>query len=184
MVLLVIDTQKLITNENLYNFDLFVSNVEKIIDTARKNNIEVIYVRHDDGPNEELTKGADGFEIYEKFKPINEERIFDKHVNSPFKESGLLEYLKNKEEKDIIVVGLQTDYCIDATIKTGYEHGFNMIVPAYANTTIDNEFMSGEKSYKYYNEFIWPDRYARCISLDEVIKVISRSIKKIINHKT
>lgn len=51
MVLLVIDTQKLITNENLYNFDLFVSNVEKIIHTARQNNIEVIYVRHDDGPN-------------------------------------------------------------------------------------------------------------------------------------
>ena len=165
MVLLVIDTQKLITNENLYNFDLFVSNVEKIIDTARKNNIEVIYVRHDDGPKEELTKGTEGFEIYEKFQPKGQEKIFDKHVNSAFKESGLLQYLKDKEEKDIIVVGLQTDYCIDATIKTGYEHGFNMIVPAYANTTVDNEF-------------ILPDRYARCISLDEVIKVISSSIYK------
>lgn len=178
MVLLVIDTQKLITNENLYNFDLFVSNVEKIIHTARQNNIEVIYVRHDDGTNEELTKGTEGFEIYEKFQPKGQEKIFDKHVNSAFKESGLLQYLKDKKEKDIIVVGLQTDYCIDATIKTGYEHGFDIIVPAYANATVNNEFMSGEKSYKYYNGFIWPDRYARCISLDEVIKVISRSIKK------
>ena len=165
MVLLVIDTQKLITNENLYNFDLFVSNVEKIIHTARQNNIEVIYVRHDDGPNEELIKETEGFEIYEKFQPKGQEKIFDKHVNSAFKESGLLQYLKDKGEKDIIVVGLQTDYCIDATIKTGYEHGFDIIVPAYANATVDNEF-------------IWPDRYARCISLDEVIKVISRSIKK------
>ena len=165
MVLLVIDTQKLITNENLYNFDLFVSNVEKIIHTARQNNIEVIYVRHDDGPNEELTKGTEGFEIYEKFQPKGQEKIFDKHVNSAFKESGLLQYLKDKGEKDIIVVGLQTDYCIDATIKTGYEHGFDIIVPAYANTTVDNEF-------------IWPDRYAQCISLDEVLKLISRSIEK------
>ena len=89
-----------------------------------------------------------------------------------------IQYLKDKGEKDIIVVGLQTDYCIDATIKTGYEHGFDIIVPAYANTTVDNEFMSGEKSYKYYNEFIWPDRYAQCISLDEVLKLISRSIEK------
>ena len=106
MVLLVIDTQKLITNENLYNFDLFVSNVEKIIHTARQNNIEVIYVRHDDGPNEELTKGTEGFEIYEKFQPKGQEKIFDKHVNSAFKESGLLQYLKDKGEKDIIVVML------------------------------------------------------------------------------
>ncbi|HDK7155329.1 TPA: cysteine hydrolase [Clostridium botulinum] len=170
MVLLVVDTQKLITNENLYNFHVFVSNVQKIIDTARKNNIEVIYVRHDDGPKSELTKGTNGFEIYEKFKPSNEEKIFDKQVNSAFKETGLLKYLISKGEKDIIIIGLQTDYCIDATIKCGFEHGFNIIVPAYANTTVNNKFISAEQSYQYYNEFMWNSRYAECISLDETIK--------------
>lgn len=49
MVLLVIDTQKLITNKKLYKFYMFVSNVKELINTARKNNSEVIYVRHDDG---------------------------------------------------------------------------------------------------------------------------------------
>ncbi len=142
MVLLVIDTQKLITNKKLYEFDMFVSNVKEIINEARKNGIEVIYVRHDDGAGNELTKGTDGFEIYEKFQPMNEEKIFDKKVNSAFKETGLLEYLMDKGEKDIIIVGLQTDYCIDATIKCGFEHGFHIIVPAYANTTVNNKFMS------------------------------------------
>ena len=61
MVLLVVDTQVLITNEKLYNFNEFVANVENLINTARKNNIEVIYVRHDDGENSELTKGKSGF---------------------------------------------------------------------------------------------------------------------------
>lgn len=170
MVLLVVDTQKSITNEKLYNFHEFVSNVEKLINTARKNRIEVIYVRHDDGFESELTKGTDGFEIYEKFKPSKEEQIFDKQVNSAFKETGLLEYLIRKEEKEIIIVGLQTDYCIDATIKCGFEHGFKIIVPAYANTTEDNKFLSAKQSYQYYNEFMWNGRYAECISLDEVLK--------------
>jgi len=170
MVLLVVDTQKLITNEKLYKFDTFVSNVKELIKKARESNIEVIYVRHDDGAGSELTKGADGFEIYEEFQPINEEKIFDKNVNSSFKGTGLLEYLTNKGEKDVIIVGLQTDYCIDATIKCGFEHGFNIIVPAYANTTVDNKFMSAENSYKYHNEFMWNRRYAECISLDETIK--------------
>ncbi len=173
MVLLVVDTQKLITNKKLYNFNSFVANVEKIIDTARMNNIEVIYVCHDDGPESELTKGTEGFDIYEKFKPINEEKIFVKQVNSAFKESGLLEYLISKGEKDVIIVGLQTDYCIDGTIKCGFEHGLNMIVPAYANTTVDNKFMSAENSYKYYNEFIWNGRYAEVISLEETLKRMS-----------
>ncbi|GAA0117278.1 cysteine hydrolase family protein [Clostridium senegalense] len=170
MVLLIIDTQKLITNEKLYKFDMFVSNVKNIINQARLNNIEVIYVRHDDGIGNELTKGNDGFEIYEKFKPINEEKIFDKVVNSAFKGTGLLEYLINKGEENIIIAGLQTDYCIDATIKCGFEHGFNIVVPAYANTTVDNKFMSSEQSYKYYNEYMWNGRYAECISVDETLK--------------
>ena len=172
MVLLVVDTQKLITNEKLYNFNEFVENVQSLINTARENNIEVIYVRHDDGEECELTKGKDGFEIYEKFKPINGEKIFDKTVNSAFKESGLLEYLKAKEEKDIIITGIQTDYCIDATIKCGFEHGFNIIVPAYCNTTVDNSFMSGENSYRYYNKMMWNGRYAKCVDIKDVIEIM------------
>lgn len=170
MILLVVDTQKLITNKGLYAFDTFVSNVKTLISLARANQIEVIYVRHDDGPNEALTKGVEGFEIYDAFKPLDGEKIFDKTVNSAFKESGLLEYLLEKGEKEVVIAGLQTDYCIDGTIKCGFEHGLNMIVPALANTTVSNDFMTAEQSYHYYNDFIWNRRYAECISLEETLE--------------
>ncbi len=75
MVLLIVDAQKLITNERLYKFNEFVVNVENLIDTARKNNIEVIYVRHDDGVENELTKGKNGFEIYENLNHVMEKNI-------------------------------------------------------------------------------------------------------------
>lgn len=170
MILLVVDTQKLITNNNLYHFETFKANIQRIIYKARVNGIEVVYVRHDDGEKNELTKGNEGFEIYDPFKPLQGEKIFDKEVNSAFKDTGLLEYLTEKGEKDIIIVGLQTDYCIDATIKCGFEHRFHMIVPAHTNTTVDNSFMTGEQSYTYYNEHMWPRRYAECITLEEAIE--------------
>ena len=173
MVLLVVDAQKAITNNKLYHYDLFVSNVKALIERARQNHIEVIYIRHDDGVGHELTKGNDGFEIYEEFEPMNNEKIFDKTVNSPFKESGLLEYLDSKGERQLIIAGLQTDYCIDATVKCGFEHGFKIIVPENANTTVDNQFMSAEASYEYYNTFIWKNRYAKCLSIDEVLDMMS-----------
>lgn len=170
MVLLVVDTQELITNSKLYHFQEFEKFVKALLDAARERSVEVIYVRHDDGPWAELTKGTPGFEIYEGFRPKQGEMIFDKMVNSPFKESGLLEYLKKKDVQTIIVVGLQTDYCMDATIKCGFEHGFKMIVPANTNSTFDNAFMTGEQTYKYYNEFMWKGRYAECISVEETIE--------------
>lgn len=172
MVLLVVDTQKLITNAALYNFELFESNVIELINQARSKNIEVIYIRHDDGKECELTKGKARFEIYDKFKPIDGELVFDKNVNSPFRDTGLLQYLREKEEDTIIVVGLQTEYCMDATVKCGFEHGFNIIVPENTNSTFDNEFMSAEKTYHYYNEFMWNRRYAQCIPFEEVVEMM------------
>ncbi len=167
MVLLVVDTQELITNEALYQFGIFKENVKRLINTARRSQIEVIYVCHDDGPGGDLVRDMAGFNVYHEFAPHEGEKTFTKTVNSPFKESGLLDYLKQKNEGDIMVTGLQTDFCIDATIKCGFEHGFHMIVPADANSTRSNSFMTAEESYKYYNEYIWPVRYAECIPMAE-----------------
>lgn len=174
MVLLVVDTQKLITNPGLFQFELFESHVKVLLEKARTNGIEVIYVRHDDGAGKELTKGTDGFEIYQGFKPVDGERIFDKSVNSAFNGTGLLEYLREKEEDTIIVVGLQTDYCIDATVKCGFEHGFKMIVPANTNSTFDNIYMTAEMTYHYYNDFMWNGRYAACLSIEETIALMEK----------
>ena len=174
MVLLVVDTQKAIANSRLYQFDVFESHVRKLINKARHNDIEVIFVRHDDGVENELTKGNNGFEIYEGFQHVDGEIIFDRNANSSFKDTGLLEYLKKKEEKTIIIVGLQTDYCIDATIKAGFEHGFKMLVPENTNSTFDNQFMTAEQTYRYYNEFIWNSRYAECISFNKALELMSR----------
>ena len=51
--------------------------------------------------------------------------------------------MREKNVRIVAVVGLQTDYCIDATIKCGFEHGFKMIVSEIANSTFDNAFMTG-----------------------------------------
>ena len=178
MVLLVVDTQKLITTDNVYNFKEFEKRIKSLIGRARQNGIEVIYIRHDDGPTQSLTKGTDGFEIYDGFVPENGEKIYDKTVNSPFKETGLLQYLREKGERDVMAVGLQTDYCMDATIKCGFEHGFHMIVPEYTNSTVDNDYMTAEQTYKYYNEFMWNRRYAQCVSYEEALNMMTKENKK------
>ena len=64
MVLLVVDTQKGIVDERLYAFEKFVSNIRKLIRTAREQGIEVVYVQHDDGPGTGFSIGDDEFEVY------------------------------------------------------------------------------------------------------------------------
>ena len=63
---------------------------------------------------------------YSMLQPLQEgERIFEKCYNSAFKDTGLEEYLKEKKITDIILGGLQTEYCIDATCKSAFERGLS-----------------------------------------------------------
>ena len=50
MILLVVDMQKGIVDEDLYAYDTFMDRTARLIDAARKNHVEVIYVQHDGGP--------------------------------------------------------------------------------------------------------------------------------------
>ena len=103
MVLLVVDAQNGIVDERLYEFRKFVGNIKKLIGAAREQGIEVIYVQHDDGPDTGFSIGDDEFEVYSEFQPMPDEKRFIKSVCSAFKkESGLLEYLTVKEEKDVM----------------------------------------------------------------------------------
>ena len=175
MVLLIVDAQQGITNPDLYNFPAFEDGVKRLIAQARKSGVEVIFIRHDDGPGTALTPGAEGFPIYEGFRPLPEERVFDKQFNSAFRCTGLLEYLDDQRQDTVIIAGLQTEYCIDATIKAAFEHGLSVIVPENANTTFDNAHLTGEESYRYYNQFIWKNRYARCLPLEDVLAMMEHN---------
>ena len=173
MILLVVDTQKGCFNEKLYAFETVRKNIKQLITTARENNIEVVYVQHDDGPGTDLDKTSDNYEIYEDFAPRAGEKRFEKNVNSAFHPmTGLTEYLLSKREKDIIVIGVSTDYCMDATIKSGFEKGFNLYVPAYTNSTYDNPYFDKETAYKFFNEFMWGRRYAKIITVEEAIRMM------------
>ncbi|MDD6326859.1 MAG: isochorismatase family protein [Eubacteriales bacterium] len=173
MVLLVVDTQRGCFNDSLYAFETVKDNIKTLIAEARANNIEVLYVQHDDGPGTDLDKETDNYEVFDEFAPMEGEKRFKKNVNSSFHPmTGLTDYLKSKNEKDIITVGVSTDYCIDATVKSGFEQGFHIIIPAYANSTYDNPYFDKETAYKYYNEFMWPVRYAQSVTVEEAIAMM------------
>ena len=91
------------------------------------------------GQKRSWKKDEEKCEIFEEFAPRPGKMIFEKNVNAPFHPmTGLTENLLSKKEKDIIAVGEPTDYCFDATVKSGFEEGFHILIPADANSTYDN----------------------------------------------
>ncbi|MFP7472526.1 cysteine hydrolase family protein [Niallia taxi] len=173
-VLLVVDVQEALMAEHPYNEQKLVENIKLLISAARDNNQEVIYVQHEDDPGEELERNTDGWRVFSAIAPINKEKRFGKRYNSAFLKTGLTQYLQDNETSTIVLVGLQTEYCIDSTCKSAFELGFEVIIPEETNSTYDNEFLSGEKTYQFYNYKIWNKRFAKVVPVKEAVELLAR----------
>lgn len=172
MKLIVIDVQKGIMKEDIYMGSVVLSNIEKLIYEARKNDVEVIFVRHDRGEGSDLTIGQEVHNICDEIKPLPSEKVFDKKINSMFGNSELKEYLLSSLDRDLMITGLKTNFCIDASIKSAFDLGFKVTVPEYCNSTTGSRFMSGETTYEYYNTLIWPGKFAEIVSLKKALLML------------
>ncbi len=174
IALLVVDVQNALISEHPYQEQRVIKSIQKLIDTARTNQKEVIYVRHDDGPGTEFEYGTVGWQIYEAVAPEEGEFIVDKRYNSAFHKTDLKGYLDSKQVDAIMLTGLQTEYCIDATLRSAFDHEYSIIVPEGTNSTFSNEYLTGEKLYEYYNFKIWNNRYAKVVTLEEAIALLKQ----------
>lgn len=173
IALLVVDVQKALIEDHPYNERKVIDNIKRLISVARGNKKDVLYVRHNGEKNEGLEHGTYGWQIHDEIGPEKDGKVFDKQYNSAFFKTGLKDYLDDMGISTVILTGLQTEYCIDATCKSAFEHGYKVIIPAETNTTFDNEYLTGENLYKFYNYKIWNNRFADVLSLEEVFKILS-----------
>ena len=170
MVLLVVDMQKGLVDEELYDYDNFMDRTTRLIDAARKNNVEVIFIQHDAGPDSGMTAGDQAFEIADQVKPKQGEKVFVKTINSCFGNRDFKEYMEKQKDKRLVIIGLQTNYCIDCTVKSAFERGFEVIIPEGTNSTFDNDYMTGETTYRYYNEDVW-EELVESVTIEEALKL-------------
>ena len=173
MILLVIDVQKALVDEDLYAYETIVDSVVRLVDAARKNGVEVVFVQHDAGAGSGLSIGDEGFEIIDEIKPEAGEKVFVKTVNSCFGNKDFKAYMEQQTDRRLMIVGLQTNYCIDATVKSAFERGFEVIIPEGTNSTFDNNYMNAETTVRYYNEDVW-EEIVDSVTLEEAIDLMGR----------
>ena len=172
MKLIVIDMQKTLLVDDLYDLKGLSNKVAKLIKTARDSGVEVIFVKHDAGQGSGFSNGDEGFEIPRRFKPLDNEKVFVKTINSSFGNKDFEQYLKQANDKELMIVGLQTEFCIDATIKSAFEKGYQVYVPRGTNSTFDNDYLDASKTVKYYNEWIWDDVFAKCLTFNKSLDLL------------
>ncbi|HWS30622.1 MAG TPA: cysteine hydrolase family protein [Clostridia bacterium] len=168
---LVVDVQNLLVEDCTYRGHEMLDTIKRLLAFCRKKGVEIVYVRHEE-KNGALTKDTEPWQIYSEVAPLGGERVFDKRHSSSFYQTGLKEYLREKGIQTIILAGMETGFCINATVQAGFEHGFEMLIPESGHTAGDYgaPFMSAERSVTYHNA-LWDGRFGRVLRVEDVEKL-------------
>lgn len=94
-------------------------------------------------------KGDSGSDIHDSVAHFEGEPIVYKHYPNSFRETNLLEMLKDWGVERIVIAGMMTHMCVDATARAAADFGFKVIVAEDACATRD---------LKYGDTFI-PEEY-------------------------
>ena len=168
--LIVIDIQEGLVKENPFDTKNFIINTKAIIQHFRDQNIEVIFIRHSEDEGL-LAMGSDNWQVYHELKPQENEKIFNKYYNSIFKDTELKEYLNRKNITELTFVGMQVEFCIDTSVKVGFEYGYKITIVEDAISTFDNEHLPADKILSFYKEKIWRNRFAQLKTTKEILAV-------------
>lgn len=85
-------------------------------------------------------KGDSGSDIHDLVAHFEGEPIVYKHYPNAFRETNLLEMLKAWEVERILICGMMTHMCVDATARAAADLGFQVIVAEDACATRDLKY--------------------------------------------
>lgn len=126
------------------------SNCRKILDYFRDKDWPLFHVRHcSKNPESPLYPGKPGQAIKMLVTPLQGEKVIEKNTNSAFVGTDLEDLLKNSGITGVIVVGLTTDHCVSATVRTAADLEFKTTLVSdatatYAKTGIDGRVYNAE----------------------------------------
>lgn len=131
--LLVIDVQNGVVL-NAFEKDVVVSQINRAIDSARTNNLPVIWVQHSE---DEMPIGSHFWEIIPELVPEDHDGRVEKIHGSSFQETDLADILQEHDISHLYVTGAQSENCVNATTVDALERGYRVSLISDAHTTDD-----------------------------------------------
>lgn len=162
-------------NMELIGTEKAAANAQLLLNIFREENSLIVHIQHISARPDAtfFLPETHGAEIHEMVAPQNGEMVVVKNYPNSFRETSLLETLKNKEINDLVICGAMSHMCIDATTRAAFDLGFNCVVAEDACVTKDLIF--NEKTIKaseVHASFMaaLSAPYAKVSSTKEIIK--------------
>lgn len=147
--LLLIDIQKGFLEEDIWGGQRNNNEAEKIcskiLNYWRKSALPIIHIQHaSTNPRSPLHPKQKGFEFQDLVKPLSNELVITKNVNSAFIGTDLKDVLKQDNVSTLVIIGLTTDHCVSTTTRMAGNYGYEVFLISDATATFDKKGLDGK----------------------------------------
>lgn len=118
---------------------------------------------------------TEGVFIHDAVAPLSDEVVIRKHLPNSFCDTGLQEILQEKGIQRLVICGMMSHMCIDATVRAAFDHGYTCIVVHDACATRALSFSGMEIPAQHVHGAYMASLnavYAKVLSSDEVISLL------------
>ena len=126
--LLIIDVQRELFEKTtpIYEAEKMLANIQLLVDKARVAKVPVFYVQH--SSDKELVEGTDGWKLHPVLKPLITDHFIHKHHGNAFEDTPLKAELDALHMRRVVVAGLVTHGCVQATCNGAHELGYDVVL--------------------------------------------------------
>ena len=105
----------------IYKGNELLTRVKSLLNKARTAHMLIVYVQNNGGSGDPDEYGTSGWEIHPSISPVKEDVVIQKKTPDAFHETNLNSELESRRIKKLVIAGLQTEYCIDATCRRAFK---------------------------------------------------------------
>jgi nicotinamidase-related amidase len=158
--LLIIDMQRALCagEEAAFGIDNVIEKINALSARARGAGSPVILIQHDEdeGP---LQFGSVGWALADGLLTVTEDIRLRKRTPNSFHQTELHQLLRDRGVSHVVICGLQTEFCVDTTVRQALPLGYSVTLAADAHSTTDGA-LRAEQIISHHNRTLrWMTSY-------------------------
>ncbi|AWA40261.1 cysteine hydrolase [Pseudomonas fluorescens] len=151
--LLIIDVQRALCagEYECHDANRVIDTINGLSARARQSGVPVVLIQHNE-KDSPFAHGAEGWQLAKGLSTAPGDLRVDKTANDSFYQTNLQKLIPREDFDRLVICGMQTDYCVNATVRQAHQLGYDVELAADAHTTVDNGNMSAEDIIAEHNK--------------------------------
>ena len=134
--------------------DELAERLGRLVEQARAAGVPVIYLQQDGPPDSAFAPDQPGWQLDARVQSADDDLVIRKTATDSFFRTELERELHDRSIDTLVIAGVASDFCVDATVRSALSHGFNVQLVADGHSTSQRPGLTPEDIIAHHNRVL------------------------------